>query len=306
MAQTVGYSSQNITAGATQIHTFGEVGAGVRFNVEASWAARSADVGDAFGGAYPYGNRVQIIEAYAERIFTPRGGLVVTRGGRYRTPFGISSASDHGYVGFLRPPLIRYDDYYGLANTFLEEGVDVVVGTPRLSVETSLGVPADVGEAVRRPGLDVVVRGQAAFGDVIVGLSHIRSRPYLPATFAGGHVEFTGVDVRWMRAGVQMRGEWIWGQPFDGTRTHGGYADLIVHRPRMGPVTAVMRAERLAYDAVAPFELYANRVTVGSRIRLLDQLSAQVGLVHQSRTLSAETLALDVGLTLSLRRDAGR
>jgi hypothetical protein len=307
LAQTVGQSTEGVTAAATQLRTFGETGPGIRFDVEAAWAARSSDVGDAFGGAYPYDNRVQIIEAYGERIFTPRRALIAARAGRYRTPFGIYSGSDHGYIGFLRPPLIRYDDYFALSNTFLEEGVDVVAGTPRLSLETSVGAPADVGAAVRRSGLDVVVRGQAAFGSFIVGASHIRTRPYLPASFAGGQLEFTGVDVRWMRNGIQARGEWIWGQPFDHTTTTGGYADLIVHRPRMGPVTAVMRAERLSYDTVAPFAMYAQRYTIGGRVRLLPQLAAAVELVRQTRALSATTpLAVDVGLTLSLRRDAGR
>ena len=53
--------------------------------------------------------------------------------------------------------------------------------------------------------------------------------------------------------GVQVRGEWIDGRSFAGTRTFGGYADLIVHRPFMGPVTAVARAEKLDYSpASAP------------------------------------------------------
>ena len=129
----------------------------------------------------------------------------------------------------------------------------------------------------------------------------------MPEEYAKGQVAFTGVDVRWMRNGVQLRGEWIWGQPFDGTRTHGGYVDAIVHRPIMGPVTAVMRAEHLAYDAIAPFAMYAERYTAGARIRLVNQLAAQIEVVRQTQALSEETpLALDVGLTLSLRHDSGR
>ena len=307
VTQTVGHSTEDVNAAATQLRAFGEAGAGVRFDVETAWAARSVDEGDAFGGAYPYDNRVQVIEAYGERVFTPRRALVATRAGRYRTPFGIYSGSDHGYIGFLRPPLIRYDDYWGLSNNFLEEGVDVVVGTPRLSIEASFGAPADVGSAVRRSGLDTVVRGQAAFGAFIVGVSHINARPYMPERYAPGHLSFTGVDARWMRNGIQVRGEWIWGQPFTGTTTNGGYADLIVHRPRMGPVTAVLRAERLSYDAIAPFAMYAQRYTAGARVRLLNQLAATVELVRQTQALSSDTpLAVDVGFTLSLRHDSGR
>src|SRR6185436_1943620 len=85
VAQTVGRSTEGVSAAATQLRTFGDVGPGVHFNVETSWAARSEDVGDAFGGAYPYGNRIQVIEAYGERIFKPGPALIATRIGRYRT-----------------------------------------------------------------------------------------------------------------------------------------------------------------------------------------------------------------------------
>src|SRR5258708_3999736 len=144
--QTAGHSTENVSAAGTQFRTFGEVKPGLRFNVEAAWAVRSADNGDAFEAAYPHAERLQVIEAYGERLFAPGHGVLAIRVGRYRTPFGIYSASDHAYSGFLRAPLIRYDDYYALSNNFLEHGADVVVGTPRFSLETSIGVPADVGE----------------------------------------------------------------------------------------------------------------------------------------------------------------
>jgi hypothetical protein len=301
--QSVGHSTENVSAAGTQIRSFGEVTPALRFNVEAAWAVRSADLGDAFEAAYPYAERLQIIEAYGERLFAPGHGVLAIRLGRYRTPFGIYSASDHAYNGFLRAPLIRYDDYYALSNNFLEQGADVVVGTPRFSLETSVGVPGDVGEATRRQGVDAVVRGQGAVGPMIVGLSYITTSPNLPASFAHGHAVFTGVDARWMRDGVQVRGEWLWGQPFDGTTTTGGYVDLIVHRPSMGPVTAVARAERTAYEAPAPFALNAQRYSAGGRIRLFDRLSAQVVLLRQTHSLSDHRLALDLGLTYSLRHD---
>jgi hypothetical protein len=245
------------------------------------------------------------MEAYAERMFQPDGRLFGIRAGRYRTPFGIYSGSDHAYIGFLRAPLIRYDGYYALSNNFLEQGADVIVGTPRLSLEASAGVPADVGEAERRSGMDAVLRAQACAGSLIVGGSYIRTHPYQPPEWAKGHAKFAGVDVRWMRNGVQLRGEWITGQPFDGTTTTGGYGDLILHRPGMGPVTAVFRAEHLDYDTIPPFDLSATRYTAGSRIRLLGNLSLAVEVVHQRLTLDPPPprAAVDVALTYSLRRD---
>ncbi len=85
-----------------------------------------------------------------------------------------------------------------------------------------------------------------------------------------------------MRGGVQVRGEWLTGHPFTGTSTTGWCTDVIVHRLGMGPVTAVARVERLVYDAVAPFDLQAQRETIGARIRILNQLALQADLLHQS------------------------
>ena len=83
--------------------------------------------------------------------------------------------------------------------------------------------------------------------------------------------------------GVQLRGEWITGQPFDGTTTSGWYADLMLHRTFMGPVTAVARIERLDYDGeVVEFDEAARRQTIGARIRLRDTLSLNVNVLHHT------------------------
>jgi hypothetical protein len=306
LAQTGGYSSQGNGAAASQVRIFGEAPLGVRFNFENAWATRSGDTTDAFGAAYPYDRRVQVIEAYGDRMFRPAGALLAIRGGRFRTPFGIYSGSDHAYSGFLRAPLIRYDGYFALSNNFLENGVSIVAGLPNLYVETALGAPGDVGSAARPHGLDQVVRLQASYHSVILGLSHVSTRPYQSPLFAHGRATFAGIDGRWMRSGVELRGEWITGQPFDGTHTSGGNLDLRVHRPGLGPITAVVRAERLGYDAVAPFALYAHRYTAGGRVRLLDQLSAQVNMIWQNAVPQQGRSAVDVALTYVLRLDSRR
>ena len=97
-AATTGVSTEEHTsAAAVQFRGFGELKDGIRFFTEAAWAARSDEVSDVFGAAYPYSNRVQVIEAYGERLFRPRNAVVAVRAGRYRTPFGISNASDHSF-----------------------------------------------------------------------------------------------------------------------------------------------------------------------------------------------------------------
>jgi hypothetical protein len=101
---------------------------------------------------------------------------------------------------------------------------------------------------------------------------------------------------------VQVRGEWIKGQPFDRTTTSGWYADAIVHRVAMGPVTAVARIERLDYDTVSPFDLHRRRQTLGARIRIHEGLSAEVNLLHQTGQEDGYApAAVDIGVTYSVR-----
>jgi hypothetical protein len=305
-AQTVGFSTEKIAAAATQARVFGERET-VQFSGELAWANRSEGPGDAFGAAYPYADRVQVMDAYVERTFRPGSTMLGVQAGRFRTPFGIFDASDHAYTGFLRAPLIRYDNYYALSNNFFEHGASVVVGVPRLSVEISAGAPADAGESRRRSTLDTVIRAQGAIGPFILGVSHIDTNPYQPETYAHGRATFTGVDVRFMRGGVQARGEWISGRPFDGTTTYGGYADLIVHRPFMGAVTGILRAEHLAYVASPPYDLYGTRYTAGARVRLFQQFTAVVTILHQSEDLPEHrATSVDFGLTYTKRLSRAR
>jgi len=303
---TVGTSTQDVRAAGTQLRIFGALPREWRFYAEATWAdtwgGEPDERSDAFGSAYPYNRRVRPMELYVERTSTSPRSLWGTRVGRYRAPFGLYNRSDHAYTGFLRAPLIRYGGYWAVSNNFLETGASVVAGTPRLFAEVSLGIPEDEDDLHRARGFDRVGRVQASVGDVIVGASYIHTQPFKEQFWAQGHTEFAGVDARWMRGGVQLRGEWINGHPFAGTRTFGGYADLLVHRQFMGPITAVLRAERLDYEA-GPFSSFPRRYTTGAKVRLSSLLVAHVNVLHEPPydDEGAET-ALDVALTFSFRR----
>lgn len=310
---TAGFSTEGETAAAAaQLRVFGDLSKNYRVNVEATWADRTANVSDAFGAAYPYGGRLALSEAYVERLFRPRGLLVGVRGGQFRTPFGIYSRSDYAYQGFLRAPLIRYDEYWSVSNNFLERGVNVVAGGSRFQVEGSIGTPGDIGTAQRRGGVSGTVRAQAYYRNLIVGVSRISSEPYAPARFARGRLSFTGIDGRFSHGGVIVRGEWMAGRPWSAPETDGWYIDGIVHRRFMGPVTAVARVERLHYASTRPFTYHdrtftnwtANRQTVGARVRLPAGFTAQVGMLRQSELLAhTSRTSLDLAVTYSLRRD---
>jgi hypothetical protein len=300
---SAGTSTENVRAGSTQARVFGASATDWRFFAEATWGGVSGQPSDAFAAAYPYDGSLRPMEIFGEKTFRPRSYLLGLRAGRFRTPFGISSRGDYGYGGFVRAPLIRYGQHFALSNTWLENGIDVVAGTSRLFVETSAGSPSDEGLLRRRRGVDASVRVQGYYKSLIVGVSRIATgRDRALAGFAQGRQLFNGVDARWTSEGVQLRGEWISGRPFDGVTTTGGYLDLLVHKRELGPVIPLLRVERLDY-AAGSFSQYLRRVTAGSRIHVSRCVSAEVNVLHQALGLAAgRTNALDAGLTCTVRR----
>jgi len=298
---TVGRSTENVNVAAAQVRLFGASKSDLRFFFEAVWSGRTTSTSDAFGAAYPYDNSVRPMEAYVEKMTHPGGRLFGVRLGRYRTPFGIYGRSEHAYNGFLRAPLIRYGTNWSLSNTFLEAGANVVAGTPSLYVEGSVGTPVDEGASRRRQGPDVVIRAQGFYRSFIFGASTMHAKAADRNPWAFGPMVFHGIDGRWMGHGVQIRGEWITGQPFDDVSTQGGYVDAMVHPRPFGPVTAVARVERLDYDA-GPFSAYYRRVTVGARVRIASAVALQINGVAPFRDLATTSRkALDVGVTFSHR-----
>jgi len=296
---TSGYSGEEIGGAGAQLRAFGEVDrkSKIQYFAETSWGRRWARetnvtggtlIGadpmgtDVFGAAYPYQRKAQLIEAYAERAFLGRQTLFRVRGGQFRTPFGIYNRSDYGYTGFIRPPLMRYDGYFGLSNNYLERGAMFTAGIPRLVVEGSVVRPHDVGSSQRRDGVDGSVRVQGYYKSLIAGISHASSEPYLPSFFAFGRQRFNGIDLRWTHpSGVQMRAEFFHGHSFNGVTTNGWYVDGFLHHVGMGPFTAVARAEAMDYTAPDPRARSAHRLTLGTRVRLPYDLTAQVNYMHQ-------------------------
>jgi hypothetical protein len=307
VVQSVGGSTESFASAGVQARAIAEPVRGLRLRFETAWGKRNERPeawSDVFGTAYPYGGRVDVIESYAEWLRDERG-LRAVKAGRYRTPFGLSSASDHAYIGFLRPPLIRYGAYWGISAGYLEQGVDVLVGVPQLSLEMSVGRPGDVGDVLRRPGWDGAVRAEGSAGPWIVGASFVNTTPYEPIADSPGRTHFGGIDARWMLAGVQFRGEWLFGQYSDIATTTGGYIDAIVHTPAMGRMTALARAEKLDYDTLpVEYALFTHRYTAAVRVRIWQGLSASVGMTHQRGQLTqTRPTAVDVGISWALRKD---
>ena len=317
---TSGYSGEDIRAAALQLRLSGEGPARIEFFAEAAWGERWAGdspvIGeslsgvdptgsDVFGAAYPYSGRVRLMEIYAERYFRPRGAMLGVRAGRFRMPFGIYSRSDHGYSGFLRPPLIRYDGYFGVSNNWLEDGAMFTAGVPQLFVEASVSRPHDVGFAIRREGVDATIRAQGYRGQFVLGASYARSNPYLSPRFAIGRQAFSGADLRWAHpSGLQARAEILKGHSYEGVSTIGWYLDGFIHRPGMGPFTAVVRGEQMDYTAPAPRDRRARRLTLGTRAQLPGPLTVQVNYLRQRGDLPRiKSQSIDFSATYSFRMD---
>jgi hypothetical protein len=317
---TAGYSGEEVRTTASQIRVFGEAPARVNFFLDTTWGDRwagdarinndvpfeSDPIGtDVFGAAYPYGGRVNLMEAYAERLFRPHGALLGVRAGKFRTPFGIYNHSDYSYTGFVRPPLVRYDGYWAFSNNWLEKGVMLTAGVPQLLIEASLGRPDDAGSARRKKGTDESIRIQGYRGQFIVGVSHARSNPYMRRRLVSGRQAFTGIDARWTHSsGIQARGEVMRGRSWDGVSTRGAYVDGYVHRPGMGPFTAVIRGEFLDYDTAPPRARFGRRVTLGTRVRWPGPMTLQLNYLHQHGDLPyIKKYSLDFSATYSLRLD---
>lgn len=311
---TSGYSTTDtMGAAAAQVRVFGDTPSRIRFNVEGTWADRSSRETDAFGAAYPYGGRLQVSEAYGERTWARGATRTAVRVGQYRSPFGIFDRSDYAYSGLWRAPLMRYDGLWGVNNNFLERGADVAVGVPHASFEASVGTPGDIGTSKRRGGISSVVRAQAHVGDLTVGASHLSSASYDREIAQPGRLGFTSIDARWMRGGIQVRGEYLRGRPSAGTMTRGWVVESSAHRPFMGPVTAVFRTERFEHESPRPFtwmgmecleEWYGARHTAGGRVRLPGGWTAQASAVFEGAELAEHggRAALDIGVTYAFRR----
>jgi hypothetical protein len=103
-----------------------------------------------------------------------------------------------------------------------------------------------------------------------------------------------------MLGGVQVRGEWINGQPFAGPSTSGWYVDAIVHRRMFGPVTLVGRTEELDYDA-GVHSAYRKRYTAGARVQVSPAIVGHVNVLHEPRAHRNRTTAVDVAVTYVIR-----
>ena len=113
------------------------------------------------------------------------------------------------------------------------------------------------------------------------------------------------LDVRWAHpAGFQARGELLQGHSYEGVSTIGWYIDGIVHRPGMGPFTALVRGEYLDYDRAGAARAHGEASTLGTRVRLPGPLTLQLNYLRQKGDLPhIKSHSIDFSATYSFRID---
>ena len=123
---------QRRSALGTQARALAETASGLRFSIEAAWAARSDTSSDVFGAAYPYANRLQVIEAFAERTFLRMEGCSASGPAAFEPRSASPAEAITTIWDFIAH---RSSDTTGATRSrTTEHGVDVVAGVPRLSV----------------------------------------------------------------------------------------------------------------------------------------------------------------------------
>ena len=111
-------------------------------------------------------------------------------------------------------------------------------------------------------------------------MSFLKTQPDTTTDWVRGQGRFGGVDARWMRGGLQLRGEVIWGNAYDNSGMRGWYVDALAHRRDLGPVTPVLRVEQYRWWA-GEYRTTWKRLTAGARIKLTQATTLQINLLRQ-------------------------
>ncbi len=204
-------------------------------------------------------------------------GLNRVQGGLIRLPFGIYDYRETYASGIIDYPLARVD--YALNGVdWGAPGGKFTTSIPKLSnlqIEVA-GLSGDAsGPWGNRNTLNgVVERIQIYQKDLIVGLSRWDGNLDVPLTgYGGGYsgsfspvvarspVRINGIDWRYTRPHLVVRGEYIFGT-LAGNQTHGTYADVYYHLPKYDQITFVGRAEGFR---AATGRAYRKQLTLGVR-----------------------------------------
>jgi hypothetical protein len=185
--------------------------------------------------------------------------------GLVRLPFGIYDTRETYASGLIDYPIPRSGYRYHSVDWGVP-GVSWSGGTPRLQVETALFNGRSSGQwGNQNPVGGGAARLQTYVGGLILGFS--RWDGYANTGRDHQNIHMNGVDVRWTRPHLLIRGEYLFGN-FSADNAHGAYLDIYYHLPKYQKITLVGRLETLKPGADDPA---SRQVTLGARYALTNQ-----------------------------------
>jgi hypothetical protein len=179
-------------------------------------------------------------------------------------PFGISNRSELYYVGLINGPVIKYSQAEGGQLDRSGVGVGYLRSVGAGQVEAALfssngreGPTASSGEGT--------IRLQRCVGPVILGLNGLWGQTRDPQSKNRGAVRFAGLDLRYSRPTLIVRGELVAGEVPDGCY-QGFYLDLLYHPLSLHRFTLVGRTE--AVQGLPGYGAHYARQTLGFKCDL--------------------------------------
>ena len=187
----------------------------------------------------------ELYEAYGEWAAGAQRVLL----GRFQAPFGIYNRSELYYVGLVYDPLINYYPFQGPHLGGSATGLEYVRAMGAWQVEAALfGHGSDL-RALIPTGGEGSIRIQRYTGRLILGLSGFRGRAGEADPGYHGEARFLGLDFRFSRPPLILRGEVVAGTvarsgaPGAGGSPEGFFLDALYHPGWLGRVTFVARTE---------------------------------------------------------------
>ena len=210
-------------------------------------------------GAHRYGS-FAAQEAVVEKEWGGNAGRA--QAGLVRLPFGIYDPRETYASGLIDYPTPRGDYSYHSVDWGVP-GVAWSGGPPRLQVEAAgfggRGTGIWDNQTHVRGG---AARAQAYLGDAILGLSRWDGALQdLPTSPASRPVHMTGLDLRYTKTQLLVRGEYLFGT-LAGDRMRGWYLDAYYRLPQHERWSLVARVERLKPGEDAP---ESRQLTLGVR-----------------------------------------
>ncbi len=184
--------------------------------------------------------------------------------GVIRLPFGIYEHQETYASGLIDYPMPRVDYAYNSVDWGVP-GASWSGGTANLQLEAAAVSGDALGDWNNHNHVDGLVgRAQAYFGTCILGISRWdgHQNPFPDAYAAPNEaVHLTGLDIRYTRPHLMMRGEYIAGE-LAGDQTRGWYLDAYYRLPQLEKWSLVGRVEQLKPGTSDPM---SRQITVGVR-----------------------------------------